>query len=62
MVQELIILLVFIAAAFYMGRLVYRSFAAKSGCAKGCGSACSSIDFKKIQQDLEKRQAATQQP
>ncbi|GAB3542039.1 hypothetical protein GCM10027443_42220 [Pontibacter brevis] len=56
MVQELIILVVFIAAAFYMGRLVYRSFAAKSGCAKGCGS-CSTIDFKKIQQDLEKRQA-----
>ncbi|RDV14421.1 FeoB-associated Cys-rich membrane protein [Pontibacter diazotrophicus] len=58
MVQELIILLVFIAAAFYMGRLVYQSFVAKSGCAKGCGSACSSIDFKKIQQDLD-RKAAT---
>lgn len=58
MVQELIILIVFIAAAFYMGRLVYRSFAAKSGCAKGCGSACSSIDFKKIQQDLDRKAAA----
>ncbi|WP_162054146.1 FeoB-associated Cys-rich membrane protein [Pontibacter pamirensis] len=58
MVQELIILLVFIAAAFYMGRLVYRSFVAKSGCVKGCGSACSSIDFKKIQQDLDKKAAS----
>jgi hypothetical protein len=55
MVQELIILLVFLAAAFYMGRLFYQSFTAKSGCAKGCGSACSSIDFKKIQKDLEKK-------
>ncbi|MBW7467148.1 hypothetical protein ABID22_001242 [Pontibacter aydingkolensis] len=54
MVQELIILLVFLAAAFYMGRLIYRSFAAKSGCVKGCGTACSTIDFKKIQQDLER--------
>ncbi|MBC5994097.1 FeoB-associated Cys-rich membrane protein [Pontibacter cellulosilyticus] len=53
MVQELIILLVFIAAALYMGRMLYRSFAAKSGCAKSCG-ACSTIDFKKIQKDLEK--------
>jgi hypothetical protein len=59
MVQELIILLVFLAAAFYMGRMVYRSFAAKSGCAKGCGS-CGAIDFKKIQRELEKKQAARQ--
>jgi len=59
MLQELIILLVFLAAAFYMGRMVYRSFTAKSGCAKGCGS-CGAIDFKKIQQELEKKQAAAQ--
>jgi hypothetical protein len=59
MVQELIILLIFLAAAFYMGRMVYRSFAAKSGCAKGCGS-CGAIDFKKIQRELDKKQAAVQ--
>ncbi|WP_299818293.1 FeoB-associated Cys-rich membrane protein [uncultured Pontibacter sp.] len=57
MVQELIILVVFLAAAFYMGRMLYRSFAAKSGCVKGCGTACSSIDFKKIQQELDKSMA-----
>ncbi|GAA4423855.1 hypothetical protein GCM10023188_03110 [Pontibacter saemangeumensis] len=59
MIQELIILLVFLAAAFYMARMVYQSFAAKSGCAKGCGS-CGAIDFKKIQQELDKKQAAAQ--
>ena len=59
MIQELIILVVFLAAAFYMGRMLYRSFAAKSGCAKGCGS-CGAIDFKKIQQELEKKKAAAQ--
>ena len=59
MVQELIILLVFLAAAFYMARMVYRSFAAKSGCAKSCG-ACSTIDFKKIQQELDKKAIANQ--
>ena len=59
MIQELIILVIFLAAAFYMGRMLYRSFAAKSGCAKGCGS-CGAIDFKKIQQELEKKKAAAQ--
>jgi len=54
MLQELIIFVIFLAAAFYMGRMVYRSFAAKSGCAKGCGS-CGAIDFKKIQRELEKK-------
>jgi hypothetical protein len=51
--QQLIILLVFILAAFYMARLVYRSFSSKSGgCAKGCG-ACSTIDFDKIKKQLD---------
>lgn len=53
MVQQLIILLVFILAAFYVARLVYRSFSSKSGdCAKGCG-ACSTLDFDKIQKQLD---------
>ncbi|WP_026462456.1 FeoB-associated Cys-rich membrane protein [Adhaeribacter aquaticus] len=53
MVQQLIIFLIFIAAAFYVGRLVYRNFSTKSGgCVKGCGSACSSIDFTKIQKNI----------
>ncbi|WP_439880806.1 FeoB-associated Cys-rich membrane protein [Pontibacter sp. MBLB2868] len=57
MIQELIILVIFLAAAFYMARMLYRSFSAKSGCAKGCGGACSTIDFKKIQKDLDQQQA-----
>ncbi|ARS37004.1 FeoB-associated Cys-rich membrane protein [Pontibacter actiniarum] len=57
MIQQLLILLIFLVAVAYMGRMLYRSFAAKSGCAKGCGGACSTIDFKKIQKDLEKQQA-----
>lgn len=56
MVQQIIILLVFIAALAYIGRMLYRNFAAKSGCASGCGS-CSTIDFNKIQKELEKKQA-----
>ncbi|RIJ37602.1 FeoB-associated Cys-rich membrane protein [Pontibacter oryzae] len=55
MIQHILILLIFLVAVAYMARMLYRSFAAKSGCAKGCG-ACSTIDFKKIQKDLEKQQ------
>ena len=53
MVQQLIIFLVFILAAWYVARLVYKSFSSKSGsCAKGCG-ACSTIDFNKISKQLD---------
>ena len=38
--QELIIVLVFAAALFYLGRRAYRSFSKKqAGCGKGCGCA-----------------------
>ncbi|TXK51331.1 FeoB-associated Cys-rich membrane protein [Pontibacter qinzhouensis] len=57
--QELIILVLFLVAAAYVARLLYRSFSTKGGsCAKGCGSACSTIDFKKIQKELEQKQLA----
>ncbi|MGV3589440.1 MAG: FeoB-associated Cys-rich membrane protein [Adhaeribacter sp.] len=52
MIQQIIILLLFIAAAVYVGRLVYKSFTAKSGCAKGCG-ACATIDFNKIDKQIK---------
>ncbi|MCC9135706.1 FeoB-associated Cys-rich membrane protein [Pontibacter silvestris] len=57
MIQEIIIFVIFLVAAFYIARVLYRSFAVKSGCAKGCGGACSSIDFKKIQRELDQKAA-----
>ncbi|MFT2009719.1 FeoB-associated Cys-rich membrane protein [Pontibacter sp. 13R65] len=57
--QEILIFLLFLVAAAYVVRLLYRSFSTKGGsCAKGCGSACSTIDFKKIQKELEQKQLA----
>jgi hypothetical protein len=50
MTQEILILLLFVAAAGYMLRMVYRQFFAKrteKGCAKGCG-ACPAIDVDNI--------------
>lgn len=60
MVQHLIIFLLFLAAAAYVVRLLYRTFSSSNaaGCAKGCGS-CGAIDFKKIEQELEKQKQAT---
>ena len=54
MAQQIFILLLFIAAVAYMGRLVYRSFTMKGNCVSGC-SGCATIDFNKIQKDLEKK-------
>ncbi len=43
--QIIIVILVFAAALFYVGRMVYNSLTAK----KGCGSDCKcGVDFSKI--------------
>jgi hypothetical protein len=43
--QIIIILLLFIAALFYVGRMLYRSVAAK----KSCGSNCKcGVDFSNV--------------
>ncbi|MBG8556338.1 MULTISPECIES: FeoB-associated Cys-rich membrane protein [Hymenobacter] len=59
--QYLIIALLFVGAAFYVGRIFWRAFFTKSaaGCAKGCG-ACSTIDVDRLQRTIEA--AAARQP
>jgi hypothetical protein len=52
MIQQILIGLLFLGAAIYLGRLVYRSFQAKNACESGCGK-CGAIDLKKIEKDLE---------
>ena len=54
-IQEIIVILIFIAALVYLGRLVYRSFTTDAGCPKGCGS-CSAVDFRKIEQQIRERE------
>ncbi|HMV08282.1 MAG TPA: FeoB-associated Cys-rich membrane protein [Cyclobacteriaceae bacterium] len=53
MLQQVIILLLFISALAYLGRMVYRMFQSKS-CVTGCGK-CSAVDFNKIEKDLNAR-------
>lgn len=58
-VQYLIIALLFLGATFYVGRIFWRAFFVKtaSGCAKGCGGACSTIDVDRLQRTIEKAAA-----
>lgn len=45
MIQSVIVILVFAAALFYVGRLVYKTLTAK----KSCGSNCKcGVDFSNI--------------
>jgi len=51
-VQAIIIGLIFIAAVFYVGRLIYKSLFAK----KGCGSNCKcGVDFSGIEPGKQAR-------
>jgi len=54
MVQQLLVGAIFLGAVYYVGRMVYRSFQAKSGCDSGCGK-CSAIDFEKIESQIKKQ-------
>jgi hypothetical protein len=55
MIQQLVIVIVFISAVAYLLRLVYRSFQAKSACASGCGKC--GVDFTKIEKELHQKGA-----
>jgi hypothetical protein len=59
-IQYLLIGALFIAAAFYVGRIFYRAFFSKTaaGCAKGCGGACGQLDIESLQRTIEARAAA----
>ncbi len=54
MLQQILVLLIFVGAIYYVGRLVYKSFQSKAGCASGC-SKCGAVDFAKIEAELKGR-------
>jgi hypothetical protein len=53
MIQQVVVVLIFIFAVAYLGRLVYRSITVKSDCTTGCGKC--SVDFKKLENDLQNK-------
>ena len=60
-IQYFLIGALFVAAAFYVGRVFYRAFFSRTaaGCAKGCGGACGQIDIDQLQRTIEAREART---
>ncbi|ALW84506.1 hypothetical protein AUC43_05040 [Hymenobacter sedentarius] len=59
-IQYLLIAALFVAAAFYVGRIFWRAFFSKTaaGCAKGCSGACGTLDVDQLQRTIEARTAA----
>ncbi|MBL7877082.1 MAG: hypothetical protein JNL53_15555 [Cyclobacteriaceae bacterium] len=53
MLQQGLIAILFLGAAYYIGRLAFRSFQAKNGCQSGCGK-CGALDLEKIEKQLQK--------
>ncbi|MES2417343.1 MAG: FeoB-associated Cys-rich membrane protein [Bacteroidota bacterium] len=44
-IQFIIVIAIFAAALFYIGRIIYRSISPKSGsCASGCGKCAANFD------------------
>ena len=54
--QEILILLIFLAAVAYLGRMFWRQAKGEeAGCAKGCGG-CSTINPDKIEKQIRAAQ------
>ncbi|WP_432714817.1 FeoB-associated Cys-rich membrane protein [Pedobacter sp.] len=47
-IQTIIVILLFAAAIFYIGRIIYRSVANKGGSCGSCNSNQCKVDFSKI--------------
>ncbi len=58
MFQLIAVILLFAGAAFFLGRMIYRSFQAKNACSTGCGK-CGAIDFQKIENEINKKSLPT---
>ena len=51
MLQQILIGIIFLLAAGYLGNMIFQSFQAKKSCASGCGK-CDAIDFEKIEKQI----------
>jgi hypothetical protein len=50
-VQEVVLVLLFLAALFYVGRMIYENLQSKKSCSSGCGKCgvdFSDIEIKKV--------------
>jgi len=54
MLQQILVGVLFLGSLAYVGRLIYQSLQAKSGCATGCGK-CGTLDINKIEAQIKKQ-------
>jgi hypothetical protein len=54
MIQTIIVVLLFVAAIAYIGKMIYNHFTMKENCATGCGK-CNAVDFSKIEKQLKEK-------
>jgi hypothetical protein len=47
-VQTILVILLFIAALFYIGRLIFRSASSKGGSCGSCNGSQCKVDFKDV--------------
>ena len=52
-VQNIVILLLFSSAIFYLAKFVFNQFNAKKSTCSSCAGGCSQIDFAKIEAELK---------
>ena len=52
MIQQILIVLIFVAAVAYLGRLIFKSFQANE-CATGCGKC--GVDFSQVEKKMKEK-------
>lgn len=56
MIQEVIVLIIFLFSIGYLISIFRRNYKKDSGCAKGCGG-CNVVDFKGLEKEIAKKEA-----
>ncbi|MGV3509612.1 MAG: FeoB-associated Cys-rich membrane protein [Sphingobacteriaceae bacterium] len=46
--QEILVIVLFALAAFYIGRVIYKNLQSKNGCSSGCGKCGANFSNIKI--------------
>ena len=53
--QTLVVILLFLGAAAYLVRLLYKQFTSRNACNTGCGK-CSAVDFGAIEKKIKEKE------
>ena len=54
MLQTVVVIIVFVVAVAYVGRLLFNALKKEDGCASGCGK-CRAVDVNAIEKQLKQK-------